>query len=142
MRDSLKNNQKITGVTFIIVRPSGEMLLQLRDNNSRYYPNRWCFPGESNRNNEKAIGTVVRGVKEEFSIAVRKENCSFLTINHLPEISQEIHVFICKIDSEQTPELKEGKELRWMTIEEVKKLQLGFKQNKILSLLEEYLKYI
>jgi len=136
--------QKLAGVTFILARPNGEMLLQLRDEKSRYYPNTWCFPGEGAEGDEEPIQMVIRGVQEEYDIRVSKNACQFLTINHLPPIAQEITVFICKIDANQTPVMREGKEMRWMNIDEIEKIELGFEQNKFLPLvrrkLEEFLR--
>ena len=131
---------KITGVTFVIVRPNGEMLLQLRDENSRYYPNKWCFPGEGAEGNEKLLDIVYRGVQEEFGMEIEKSACEFLTINHLSHISQEVAIVICRIDSKQIPKLREGKEMQWMTLDKIKQLKLGFEQNKFLLLIEEYFK--
>ncbi len=135
-----EKKQKLTGITFILVRPNSEMLLQLRDEKSRYYPNTWCFPGESAEGNEEPIQMVIRGVQEEYNVRVSKNICQFLTVNHLPHINQEIAVFICKIDDNQTPVMREGKKMRWMGINEIKKLELGFEQNKILPFIEEFLR--
>lgn len=136
----INESLKITGVTFVIVRPNNEILLQLRDENSKYYPNKWCFPEEGSEGDEKLLDMVSRGVQEEFGMEVKRSACELLTINHLPHISQEVAVVICKIDRKQVPQLKEGKEIQWMTLNKIKRLGLGFEQNKFLPLLEKYFK--
>ncbi len=134
------NQQKATGTTFLLVRPNGEVLLQLRDEKTRYYPNTWCFPGETSEGEEKAISAVIRGIKEEYDLEVVEDACQFFAMNSLPHISQEVAVFICRVKEDQTPKLKEGKEMRWMSLGEIKKLELGFEQNKLLPRLEEKLR--
>lgn len=133
------NQQKLTGTTFILVRPNGEMLLQLRDDKSRYHPNKWCFPGESREGEEDLLETTIRGVEEEYGIRLSKNVCQFIVINYLPQISQEIAVVMCKVGNDQIPEMHEGKEMRWMSIDEVEKLELGFEQNKFLPLVRNKL---
>ena len=39
----------------------------------------------------------------------------------------------------QTPVMREGKEMRWMNIDEIEKINLGFEQDKLLPLIREKL---
>ncbi|MEX0931606.1 MAG: hypothetical protein WDZ88_02535 [Candidatus Paceibacterota bacterium] len=45
-------------------------------------------------------------------------------------------VYTCKIDSNQDPKLQEGLAMRWMSIEEIEKLELGFRQEGIIPSLK------
>lgn len=60
-------------------------------------------------------------------------------MNHLSHISQEVAVFICKIDDTQIPELREAADMRWMKIDEIEKIKLGFEQNKFVPLVKKKL---
>jgi len=130
---------KITGVTFIIVRDSGEMLMQLRDTNSKRYPNTWCFPGGTIESNEDEIKTVVREIKEEYELDLNKEDCCELTTYDL-SYGVSCKVFVCKIKNKQEAIMHEGADMKWMKLDEIKKIQLGFEQENIIAKLEKYLK--
>lgn len=134
-------NQKIKGVVFILKNPSGEMLLQLRDRNSEYYPNQWNFPGGKCEAGEKTIDTVVREAKEEYDIDIQKEQCSSLMVYGLPHRSYSTEVFVCELkDSDQEDmKLKEGADMKWVNLDEIENLQLGFGQKVVLPKLKEFL---
>lgn len=130
---------KITGVTFIIIRPSGEMLMQLRDVYSKRYPNTWCFPGGTIEPGEDEIKTVVREIKEEYKLNIGTGNCKELMIYDLL-YGVSAKVFICTVYDEQNPVLHEGADMKWMMLDEIKKLPLGFEQEKIIPKLEGFLR--
>ncbi|MBI4094839.1 MAG: NUDIX domain-containing protein [Candidatus Liptonbacteria bacterium] len=131
--------KELTGVTFILVRPDGKMLLQLRDEKLKYYPNTWCFPGEGREGDKEIAEIAKRGVREEFGVELPEDACVFIGVNHLPHISQDVGVVICKIEDNQIPELREGKAIRWMSVCELEKIKLGFEQNKFLLLVRKKL---
>lgn len=123
------------GVIFILRRPDGKLLMQLRDKNSRNYVGMWCFPGGACENDENFIDTVVREIKEEYNLNIEAEEC----INFTNTSSMQRQVFLCNIDDNQQPELREGADMKWMTIEEIKKIKLGYNQFLIVPKLEKYL---
>lgn len=65
------------GTTFIICRPDNTMLMQLRDDKSKFYPNMWCFPGGGCEKNEEPIDTIIREAKEEYELQVEKNLADF-----------------------------------------------------------------
>ncbi len=132
------NMNKITGVLFIIIRTSGEILMQLRDNNSKRYPNMWCFPGGTKEPCESDIRTVIREVKEEYELNIGAEDCEELMIYNL-SYGVSVKVFICKVTGKQSPVLREGADMKWMKLDKIKKLKLGFEQETIIITLEEFL---
>lgn len=136
------NQQELTGTTFVLLNNNQELLLQLRDSNTENYPNTWCFPGESREGDEDAIQTAIRGVKEECGFQISKESCSFLTINHLPHISQNVGIVFCEVNEVAVPKITEGRDMRWMKLEDVKKLKLGYEHNKMIPLIEEKVRNI
>jgi 8-oxo-dGTP diphosphatase len=129
---------RITGATFIIMRDFKEMLMQLRDNNSKRYPNTWCFPGGTIESGEDEIKTVIREIKEEYELDIEENNCTELITYDL-SYGVSAKVFICKCDNNQNPILHEGADMKWMNLNEIKNIQLGFEQEKILPPLEKYL---
>jgi 8-oxo-dGTP diphosphatase len=139
IRNVAENNMnKITGATFIIMRDSKEMLMQLRDNNSKRYPNTWCFPGGTIEPEENEIKTVIREIKEEYELDIKENDCTELMIYDL-SYGVSAKVFICKCDGNQNPVLHEGADMKWVNLKEIQNMQLGFEQEKIMPALENYL---
>ncbi len=132
--------EKPIGTTFLLVKPSGKILLYQRDDgNGRQikFPNAWCIPGETIEPDESPLDAVLRGSPEEFDIPLRPEQCH--------ELCRYVHgdaldvVFVCKVPEETEGVLNEGQALQWMEFEEVKQLTLGWDQQIILQHIEEYL---
>jgi 8-oxo-dGTP pyrophosphatase MutT (NUDIX family) len=129
---------KRKGVAFLIVRPDKKTLLQLRDGNSRKYKNLWCFPGGVCEEGEEYLDTVVREAKEEYELDIDKKDCTLL----MTRIADNQHVFACRVDGKQEPVLHEGADMKWMSIDEIKNLAIGYNQGNIIPKLEEYLNKI
>lgn len=119
------------GVIFIITRPDKTFLLQLRDGNSKKFPWTWCFPGGASENNENPIETVIREVKEEYDIALDIENIKYLT--QTP--GKNNNVYICNVEQDCKPKLQEGADMKWVTIEELENIELGFNQKPLVELI-------
>ncbi len=131
-----KMNVQAHGTNFLIMRPDKTVLMQLRDQNSKRYKGLWCFPGGECEEGEAYLDTVVREVKEEYDLVVKKEDCSLLMTRTL----NKIHVFVCHIDDVQQPVLYEGADMKWMSIDEIQKLMIGYNHGDIVAQLGEYLR--
>ncbi len=129
---------KTTGVIFIIIRPSGEMLMQLRDGNSTRYPHMWCFPGGSVDEGEEPVFTVIREIDEEYELKIRPEHCQKL-MEYTLSYGSNVVVFVCNVDADQRTVMHEGADMRWMRFDEIKKIELGFEQKQIHPKLEIFL---
>lgn len=129
---------KFKTVTSIIFNDFGQVLMQLRDGNTERCPNMWCFPGGYIEPEENPIETAIRETEEEHGLKFEANDFEELMTHELPfgGISE---IFICKLKEGQIPVLNEGAEMRWMSIDEIKKLELGFEHKKIISKLEEFL---
>lgn len=134
-------NEEIKGCVFILRRASGKMLLQFRDDKSEFYPNQWNFPGGACEDGEKTIDAVIREAKEEYDIDLKKSDCISLMSYKLPHRDYSTEVFVCNLDDDQSPKLIEGGAMKWMELEDIKKIELGFGQECIISYLEKFLKY-
>ncbi len=150
----MKSNQKLSGInseiktgsTFILIKPSGKMLLQLRDDGNGQqieFPNTWCFPGGSKEEGEDYMDTTVREAKEEFDVIIAKEDCKLLMTYSFPgtfSYHKNYHVFICNVDEKVQPRLQEGDGLRWATFNEIKKINLASSEVEVMVELEKFLK--
>lgn len=135
-----KNNIK-TGVTFILIKPSRKILMQLRDSGNGkeiLYPNTWCFPGGGKENNEKYTKSLVREIKEEYNIDIKLENCKILMKYDHDNVVND-HIFTCHVEENQEFKFMEGADMKWMDFDEINKLDLGFNQSRILPMLKNYL---
>ena len=127
-------------VTFILLRPDNRILMQLRDDNPRWFPNHWAFPGANCEKNEEPLDTVIREIPEEYGIRVSKTGCQFLFDYDVAyDPAAHDYVFLCRVDFEQKPTLNEGADLAWLTLEEIKARELGFDSKPIIERLEALL---
>lgn len=122
------------GVIFVLFKDN-KILLQQRDKNCKKFPFKWCIPGGGREENESYEKTLLREIKEEFDMDLNVEQCEYIT--DYP--NNEIRVYLCKINSDQIPTLNEGMAMKWVSIQEIKNMELGFNQDKLILLLESYL---
>ncbi len=122
---------KETGVIFAIIRDN-KILMQQRDENCKKFPLMWCLPGGESEEGEDYETTLLREVKEEYDLDLKLEQCTHL-MNYNDGADK---VYICKINHDQEPKLKEGLTMKWMTIAEIEKLELGFHQKGIILVLK------
>lgn len=129
------------GATVILVRPSGEILMQLRDDGNGKtipYPSMWNFPGGAIEEGEGFLDAAVRETEEEFELNIDPSHLKLLwTYSH--DNTKNDYVLACKVAAEVNPILHEGAEMRWFTIEQIKNLTLGFDQGKVIPYVEQYL---
>jgi 2'-deoxynucleoside 5'-phosphate N-hydrolase len=127
---------KLRSSLFVLMRPDNRILMQLRDDSSRRFKHMWCFPGGSAEGNEEHIDTLIREVKEEYEIDLSKEACVPL----MKRLAGRSQVYVCKIDATQQPVMHEGADMKWMTIDEIKQMTIGYNQGDIVKKVEEYLR--
>ena len=133
-----------TGVTCIVVAPSGEMLLQLRDDcrgGIFPYPHMWCFPGGGKDDNDADFyETSARELNEEFGIRINKSRFEPV-MNYAHDDITEDHVFICHVtlDEARLVKLGEGDGFAWVRMNGIKKLSLAWGQSEIIPAIEAYL---
>ena len=135
-----KDLRKHTGVVCILRRPSGEMLMQFRAPDDKKFPNTWVFPGGGREGDEKYISTAIREMEEEFEIKLKEPDCELITIYTVQDLVEDNHVFVCKVAQDQNPVMHEGVDMKWMEMEEIESLSLGYKQSEVvLPKLKEFL---
>ena len=122
---------KILGAGVIIENDEGKVLFFLRDNKSTIpFPNQWSIPGGHVEQNESPMCTVKRELKEEMELEIG-EISFFGTIKF---DNREIYIFHKRlnVDIEKTP-LHEGQCIAFFDEDEIKKMDLAYNQNGILS---------
>jgi len=87
--------------------------------------------GEEGESYEK---TLLREVKEEYNLDLQLSQCNYLMDYN--DRDDPLCVYVCKINPDQEPELREGLDMKWMTIDEIEKIKLGFHQEGIIPVLK------
>jgi ADP-ribose pyrophosphatase YjhB (NUDIX family) len=120
-----------TGVIFALNRYN-KILMQQRDENCKRFPLMWCLPGGGGEYGESYETTLLREIKEEYDLDLKLDQCT-----HLMDYNNGADkVYLCKVNPDQEPKLKEGLAMKWMTIDEIEKLELGFHQEGIIAVLK------
>jgi 8-oxo-dGTP pyrophosphatase MutT (NUDIX family) len=129
------------GATFIAFRVDGTVLMQFRDNKTNHYPNVWTFPGGVSSDEEDPLDAAVREAYEEYELKLDKKKSLFLLSYQAPyDQNLTEYVYIFPVENNQKPVLKEGADMKWMSLEEINKAQVGFgKKEIILPKLKEFL---
>ncbi len=120
-----------TGVIFALIRDN-KILMQQRDENCKKFPLMWCLPGGARDEGENYETTLLREIKEEYDLDLKLKRCTYLMDYH----DGTDKVYVCKVNPDQEPKLKEGLAMKWMTVDEIEKLELGFHQEGIIPTLK------
>jgi 8-oxo-dGTP diphosphatase len=127
-------------VAVALYRSDGRILMQLRDDGRGKvipYPNTWCFPGGSVEPNESLMECLIREMREEFEIKIHPDACHHLLIHKHDDT--EDHMYACKITDGTRLVLHEGADMRWMTLEEIKRTPIAWGAAEILPTVEKFL---
>lgn len=120
-----------TGVIFALIRDN-KVLMQQRDENCKRFPLMWCLPGGGSEEGESYETTLLREIKEEYDLDLKLEQCTQI----MDYNGGADKVYLCIVNSDQEPEPREGLAMKWMTIDEIEKLELGFHQDGIIPILK------
>jgi 8-oxo-dGTP diphosphatase len=116
--------------------------MQLRDDGNGKtipYPNMWNFPGGAIEEGEEFLSTAVREMKEEFELDLNPSTLKLLWTYAHDQTTND-YILTCKLSNDVSPILHEGAEMKWLTLDQIKNIPLGFQQEKIIPYIEEYLK--
>lgn len=98
----------------------------------------WEFPGGKQRPGESMESALRRELEEEAGVRFRGLVLLHVEEHAYPERTVLLHFFLC-LDPEGTPEGREGQEVRWVTLEELKTLKIPAANRGFLRILEEQL---
>lgn len=110
----------------LIEREDGKLLFQLRDNNPNIKNrNCWSLFGGGINDGEKPINAVIRELKEELGLKVKKEQLRHLMT--IPQITKKSYLFKLRLSKTKKLKLKEGTSFKYYTIPQL------FKKKNIVS---------
>ena len=123
----------IRGVIFLISNNENRFLLEQRDENSKLSKWSWVFPGGAKDEGEDTLQTVIREAKEEFDIDLKPNECKKIgtSVTHSGRGKNEI--WHCRLKKIPKPlVISESAGAGWFTLQEIKKMDLGYKQTKLI----------
>jgi 8-oxo-dGTP pyrophosphatase MutT (NUDIX family) len=126
------DNSTIRGVIFLITNKENRFLLEQRDENSKLSKWSWAFPGGVKDAGEETLQTVIREAREEFGINLNPNECEKIgtSITHSGRGMNEI--WHCHLKDASKPlVISESAGAGWFTLEEIKKMDLGYKQSEL-----------
>jgi len=129
------------GITAIIIRPSGEILIMLRDggrNKPIPFPYKWYLPSGMREEGEQYEDTLVREMQEEFELFINLKECEHLMEYNFGGRGSD-HVFVYHVEYDFQPKPHEGAGFGWVYFDGLRNLSLAFNQEEIIPKLEAYL---
>lgn len=131
--------EKRQGISVILRKPSGKILVQLRSLDAHCYPNKWCFPGGGLDPGETHETAAVREVGEECDVVLDRKNLKFaFAFDH--DGHKCDHFFVVDVRENILVECYEGQRLEWRTIEEIEELDLADWLVDAVQLLKSFLR--
>jgi len=120
----------INCVGIILEDNKGRILLQLRYDKIKQFPNCWVLLGGALEGDETPEQAIKREIKEEIGVELKNfehfKNFNYKNFNQ--------SFFYKKMDLNlEKIELKEGKEIRFYSKEEINNLNLGFNIREVIN---------
>ena len=82
--------------------------------------------------------TITREANEEYGVSLDKKDCKRIATYETSYGSTAV-VFMCQLAEKPDIVMNEGANFKWVTLEEIKDIDLGFEQDKIISDIESNL---
>jgi len=122
--------------TKAVIKFGSTYLLQLRDNKKEIFsPNHWGLFGGTKNNNETSKKAIKREIFEELGI-----NCKVLKKIgegfHKPSGTKNIFYLIKSLNVIKSKNLKEGQDLGWFTLNQMKKMKITWDTKFIIKKIE------
>jgi len=125
MDNTIRNSAGI-----IIENNEGKLLLQLRDDKVKKFPNCWVLLGGALEGDETPEEAVKREIKEEIGIEI--ENLKYFKNFNYEYITQSFFYKKMNLDLGKI-DLKEGKEIKFFSKEDIGNLSLGFNIREVID---------
>jgi mutator protein MutT len=117
-------------VGIIIENNEGEILLQLRDEKPKRFPNSWVLIGGAVEGTESLEKAIKREIKEEMEIAV--DNFKFFKNFQYQEDNQFFFHKKMNLNTKKI-KLREGKKIEFFSKDEVQNLKFGFNIKEVVE---------
>ncbi len=116
----------IKNVSVIVENENGKILVLKRSFYEKWYPGKWCILAEKIKEGETPFECFKRGMKEEIGIEgwknLEKKDWFFFQDG---DFKRKIYPWRCVIESENIQLNHEHSEYKWVTLEELLKLDIA-----------------
>ncbi len=131
--------RNINVVAGIIYNKNGEILLAQRKEDD-YPPLKWEFPGGKIEKDENYFDALKREIEEEFEIKIVPEKLIAIVNYYYEDRDLKIKFFVvsAKSENDKILHLHAHNEFKWLSIQDVKKLDLADADREILKIAEVY----
>jgi len=119
----------------IIENDNDELLLQLRDDEVKDFPNHWVLLGGAMEDGEKPRETLKREMKEELGIEIGEFEY-FRTFDYNNKLKQVFFYKKINLDPKKI-NLMEGKEIRFFSKKDLDKVKFGFNIKEVINIFLE-----
>ena len=123
-------------IAVAILRRQDRFLVANRPKGS-HLEHRWEFPGGKIRAGETPQEAVRREAQEEVDVAILEEVLLHTEEHDYGDRSVRLHFFLA-IEFEGTAAGREGQEIRWVTLEELRGLEFPPANRNVIELLGEH----
>jgi 8-oxo-dGTP diphosphatase len=119
------------GSGIIIENENGEILLQLREDDVKEFPDHWVLLGGGCEQGETPVEVIKREIKEEINIDIGNfEYFGNFRFNN----KYDQYFFYKKLNLDLSKiKLNEGKAIKFFSKKEIQKLKLGFNMKEIIA---------
>jgi 8-oxo-dGTP diphosphatase len=107
-------------VVAAVIEASGRFLVTRRPKGV-HLEGVWEFPGGKCDHGEALVDSLARELREELGVSSRPGEEIFSTTHAYRDRTIELHFFRCELLGDPRPQL--GQEMRWVTREELKRLE-------------------
>ncbi len=118
-----------------IIERAGRVLVQTRPPGSSW-AGHWEFPGGKLEAGESAADCAVRECREELGLAVRVRGPLHVTTWSYPRRTVRVEFLLCEaLDADAQPEPRDGQQLRWADLQDLRRLPFLPANADVLALL-------
>ena len=131
MRDSRQNRPATVAVAII---PRGNEVLVGRRRSGSHLEGTWEFPGGKVEPGERPPDALRRELREELELSVGRAILFHREDYRYPDRRVEVLFYLCP-DTKSSPQAAEGQELRWVSLEELRRLKTPEANRRVIDFL-------
>lgn len=124
----------IFDVVGALIEDNGRFLVCQRLENDRF-GSQWEFPGGKVEKHEDKESALKRELKEELGIDIKVDQFVHTLEDEIPEMKITVYLYKCTI-LKGRPQCLECQDIKWLSVEEIKNLDLAPADKKIQAFLE------
>lgn len=131
----MKRKQKLFDVVGALIRDKKNRVLMCKRMENDRFGSLWEFPGGKVEMHENKKEALKREIKEEIGVSIKAGRLINRFQDEIPEMKIYVYLYDCAI-TEGEPACIECQDIKWVSIEEAKAMELAPADDKIIGYLE------